>query len=165
MLHTAISICVGIVGGYLGMKSRIPAGTLLGATIAVILYRMLLNSDWKLPEQFGFILQVMVGVLIAVSYDSALLRKLLSLWGPILISCTVLICAGLALAVIFHKMGWLDLPTAYIATSPGAMNVLVTMSGDFKADVALVASFHFVRIFIINLTAPLIFKLLYMHAQ
>ncbi len=164
-MHLLISLCVGLAGGYLGMKARIPAGSLIGATVAVILYRMFLDSDWELPKQYGFVLQVMVGVLIAVSYDSHLLGKLLSLWGPILISCTVLICAGLVIAVIFHKMGYLDLPTAYIATSPGAMNVLVAMSGDFNADVALVASFHFVRIFIINMSAPLIFKLLHMHAQ
>ncbi len=164
-MHFLISLCVGLAGGYLGMKARIPAGTLIGATVAVLLYRMFLNSGWKLPEHFDFVLQVLVGVLIAVAYDSSLLRKLLSLWMPILVSCTVLICAGLVMAVIFYKMGYLDLPTAYISTSPGAMNVLVSMSGDFRADVALVASFHFVRVLIINLTAPFIFKLLYMQAQ
>jgi uncharacterized membrane protein AbrB (regulator of aidB expression) len=48
--------------------------------------------------------------------------------------------------------------TAYIGTSPGAMSALIVLALDSGAQPMLVVCFHFVRVVLILLTAPLIFK-------
>lgn len=158
--HVLISVALGLMGGFLGYKTRLPMGSLLGSIIAVIAYRVGISQEWSMPRNYSMICQALVGVLIASSYNADFLKRLSGLWIPMLTSCVSLICIGLVLAVIYFKMGLMDFPTAYIATSPGAMNVLVSMSGEVNADILLVASFHFTRILLVNLTAPLLFKLM-----
>ena len=158
--HVFFSVALGLLGGYLGYKTRLPMGSLLGSILAVIAYRVLVSEEWVMPRGYSMICQALVGVLIASAYNADFLKRLSGLWVPMLTSCVSLICVGLILAVVFFKMGLMDFPTAYIATSPGAMNVLVAMSGELNADILLVASFHFTRILLVNLTAPLLFKIM-----
>jgi membrane AbrB-like protein len=105
-----------------------------------------------------FIAQVLLGMVIAQACDRELARRVATLMWPMILSCVVLILAGLLMSYLFYRYGIIDFPTAYIAGSPGAMHVLVAMRGDMKADVALVAAFHSVRLIIVSVTAPLIFK-------
>jgi membrane AbrB-like protein len=103
---------------------------------------------------------VFLGVLIALTYSPGMFRMLGSLLMPMLLSTVILIICGLFTAIIFAKWWPIDLPTAYIATSPGGMSALVPMAVDINVNAALIASFHFFRIFLVVLTAPLIFKIM-----
>ena len=77
---------------------------------------------------------------------------------PVIISCVVLVGAGVLMALIFTRLGMLDMGTAYLGTSPGAMSALIVMALDSGAQPMLVVCFHFVRVVFVILTAPLIFK-------
>jgi membrane AbrB-like protein len=127
-MNLFLSFLAACVGGFVGYKTRFPAG------------------------------EVLIGMVLAEACDRELARKVAELMWPMLISCSVLILAGLCTSYFFYRAGYVDFPTAYIAGSPGAMQVLVAMSGDMKADVALVAAFHSVRLIIVSVSAPLIFK-------
>ena len=70
----------------------------------------------------------------------------------------VLVATGALLAVIFTKLGILDMGTAYLGTSPGAMSALVVLALDNPGQPMLVVCFHFFRVIFVILTAPLIFK-------
>lgn len=153
-----ISFLFACGGGYLGLKSRVPAGVMLGATLGVLGYRYLVSRQIQMPPYIMFMAQVLLGMAIAEACDRELARRVVSLLWPMLISCAVLILAGLCTSYVFYRAGYIDFPTAYIAGSPGAMQVLVAMSGDMKADVALVAAFHTVRLLIVSISAPLIFR-------
>ncbi len=157
-MNLFLSFIAACIGGFLGFKSRFPAGAMLGAALGVLAYRYLASQQVHMPKYIIFMAQVLIGMVIAEACDRELLRKLAELMWPMLISCTVLILAGLCTSYAFYRLGYIDFPTAYIAGSPGAMQVLVAMSGDMKADVALVAAFHSVRLIIVSVTAPLIFK-------
>lgn len=158
-MQLLFSFLAACIGGYLGLKSRFPAGVMLGATAGVLLYRYGADKVVHMPGYVLFLAQVLIGMVIAEACDRELWQRLLALTGPMIFSCLTLIVAGLAASYTLYRMGYVDFPTAYIAGSPGAMHVLVAMSSDMKADVALVAAFHSVRLIIVSCTAPLIFKL------
>lgn len=153
-----IYLAIGCVGGLLGYYSRLPAGTLLGTVLAVIIFKIALNVSWQTPKTYGFFCQVLLGVLIGLTFQPCLLRIMASLWAPMMISTAALIACGMATAYIFAKWWPIDLPTAYIATSPGGMVALVPMAVDIHVNAALIASFHFLRIFTVVSTAPFLFK-------
>ncbi len=155
-----IYLLVGFVGGYLGMKTRLPAGTILGAVLAVIALKLIVNTSWSTPKSYGFICQVFLGVLIALTYQPGMFKVLGSLAVPMFISTFLLVLCGFAFALVLAKYWPLDLPTAYIATSPGGMSALVPMAVDIEVNAALIAYFHFFRIFFVVVTAPFIFKLM-----
>jgi len=158
MSDLLLSFFAALAGGYVGFKSRIPSGVMLGATCGVLLCRALTSRHVHVPSYVLFIAQVLLGMVIAEACDRELARRMATLMWPMIISCMVLILAGLCTSYAYYRFGIIDFPTAYIAGSPGAMHVMVAISGDMKADLALVAAFHSVRLVIVSLTAPLIFK-------
>ena len=149
---------VGTLGGFCGSKLKIPAGTLVGAMLAVILTKMVLKSYWEIPKEFTFVIQILLGVMVGTTYNPAIVKVLSKIVIPVVLSTVVLIGIGIILSLIFTKLGFLDIGTAYLGTSPGAMSALIPLAFDSQADATLVVCFHFFRVVFIVLTAPIIFK-------
>jgi len=76
------------------------------------------------------------------------------------LSTITLMVTGLMISVILARFGFLDIPTAYIATSPGAMSTLIGLAIERGADTTLVVAFHVFRLTFVNVTAPFVFALL-----
>ena len=149
---------LGLVGGALGAKLKIPAGALIGAMLTIIVFKMALKMHWEIPKGFTFALQVFLGIMVGASFQPELLHIMKKVALPVIISCVVLVGTGILMAVIFTRLGLLDVGTAYLGTSPGAMSALTVMAFDSGAQPMLVVCFHFVRVVFVILTAPLIFK-------
>ena len=149
---------LGLVGGALGAKLKIPAGALIGAMLAIIMFKMTLKMHWEIPKGFTFGLQVFLGIMVGATFQPELLHIMKKIAVPVIISCVVLVGAGILMAVIFTRLGLLDIGSAYLGTSPGAMSALIVMALDSGAQPMLVVCFHFVRVVFVILTAPLIFK-------
>jgi len=161
VINISIYLTVGLVGGFLGLWSRLPAGTMLGAVLAVICFKLYMSGSWETPQSYGFFCQVLLGVLIALTYTPGMFKALGDLLLPMVLTTVLLMICGVFIALIIAKFWHLDLRTAYIATSPGGMSALVPMSADIKVNTALIACFHFFRIFLVVFTAPFIFKLIF----
>jgi membrane AbrB-like protein len=149
---------LGLVGGALGAKLKIPAGALIGAMLTIILFKMTMKMHWEIPKGFTFALQVFLGIMVGATFQPDLLHVMKKIALPVIISCVVLVGSGIIMAVIFAKLGLLDIGTAYLGTSPGAMSALIVMALDSGAQPMLVVCFHFFRVVFVILTAPLIFK-------
>ena len=149
---------LGLVGGALGAKLKIPAGALIGAMLTIILFKMTMKMHWEIPKGFTFALQVFLGIMVGATFQPELLHVMKKIALPVIISCVVLVGVGILMAAVFAKLGLLDFGTAYLGTSPGAMSALIVMALDSGAQPMLVVCFHFFRVVFVILTAPLIFK-------
>ena len=156
----AIYLVIGLAGGLVGEKLKIPAGALVGSMVAVILFKMFAQVSWPVPRSFNFVLQVFLGVMVAASFHPAMLESFSKIAVPVVVSTVVLVAAGVALSLIFTRLGLLDFPTAYLGTSPGGMGALIVLALDSNASPTIVTCFHFFRVVFIILTAPFVFKLL-----
>lgn len=151
-------IGLGLAGGFVGDRLKIPAGPLVGALIAVIAVKLILKSEWVAPRGFGFFLQVLLGVLVGASFKPSFLPTFYKLIVPIVLSSVILVITGVLIAVVFYKIGLLDLGTGYLGTSPGAMTVLVVLALDSHVNAMVITCFHLFRVIFVILTAPLILK-------
>jgi len=158
IVSLAIYLGVGALGAAIMSRFKIPAGAMLGAMVAVVLFKLLLQKSWPVPRNFGLVVQVLVGVMVGVSFHPDMIKTLGKIIIPVTSSTLVLVGAGFLLALIYAKTGMLDMNTAYLGTSPGAMAALVFMAIETQSNATVVATFHFFRIFFIVLTAPLLFK-------
>jgi membrane AbrB-like protein len=147
-----------LIGGLIGAKLKIPAGTLVGAMLTIVLFKMFTKLHWEIPRNFNFILQVFLGIAVGASFQPALIQVMKKIALPVVISCVVLVATGALLAVIFTRLGILDMGTAYLGTSPGAMSALIVLALDSPGQPMLVVCFHFFRVIFVILTAPLIFR-------
>jgi hypothetical protein len=155
-----IYLALGTLGGLLGSRLKITGGTILGAMLAVIIYKVLANKPWPVPKEYTLVVQILIGVMAGASYTPEIGRMLLKIAFPIIVSTLILVVAGFLMSLLLAKMGVLDAPTAYLGTSPGAMSALISLAADSEANPAVVAAFHFARVVFILVTAPLMFYLM-----
>jgi membrane AbrB-like protein len=153
-------IFVGFIGGFIGYRLKFTGGTLIGAMLAVILLNLIIGRNFKLPSNFTFVTQVLIGITVGASFSKEISRILLPILLPVLISTLVLFSAGIIVSIVLVKIGLLDPDTAFFSTSPGAMGVLLGLAGETDANLSVVVCFHLFRIFFIILTAPFAFRFL-----
>lgn len=158
-----IYLLVGTVGGLCGSRLKLPAGSLVGAMIAVMLFKLLVRTDWSIPREANFIFQVALGVMVGAAFQPSMLPMLKTVFVPILASTLTLVGTGLILTFVFIQLNIFDGPTAYLCTSPGAMSGIIVLALDSNANPPLVVSFHFFRVVFVLLTAPLILKFFSSH--
>ena len=132
-------IGLAIVGGALGAKLKIPAGALIGAMLAIIVFKMTMKMHWEIPRGFSFALQIFVGMMVGTTFQPEMLQVMKKIALPVIISCVVLVGVGAIMAIIFTRMGLLDMGTAYIGTSPGAMSALIVLALDSGARAVMLA--------------------------
>lgn len=157
-----VYLFVGTLGGLFGARLKIPAGSLIGAMMAVIIFKLVVKSVWPIPKDVSFIFQVALGVMVGAAFQPAMLPHLKKLYIPILTSTVTLVGVGLILSIIFTRLQILDGTTAYLGTSPGAMSGILVLAFEGGANLPIVVSFHFFRVVFVLLTAPLVLKLLSM---
>jgi len=161
LISLPIFLAVGTLGGYLGTKLKIPAGALIGSLLAVICFKLISRVDWNVPKTFTFVLQVFLGIMVGASFQPGMLKVMGRVVFPVITSTLLLVGTGLLLSMVFTRMGLLDMGTAYLATSPGAMSALLGVALDSGKDAAVITCFHFFRVVFIILTMPLIYKYLF----
>ena len=151
-------VVVGLVGGFLGVKLKIPAGSMVGAMLAIIIVKIILKSEWALPKNIIFLLQVAIGIMVGTTFKPSLLPVFQKIAIPVVASTVILIATGILIAVVFSKLGVLDMTTGYLGTSPGAMTVLVALSFEHNVNAMVVTSFHLFRVIFVVLSVPFISK-------
>jgi len=105
--------------------------------------------------------KVFIGIMVGASFQPGMLQVMGRVFFPVITSTLLLVGTGLLLSMVFTRMGLLDMGTAYLATSPGAMNALLVVALDSGKDTAVITCFHFFRVVFIILTMPLIYKYLF----
>ena len=149
---------LGIVGGLIGSRLKIPAGSLIVAMLTIIAFKLITKLHWEMPKRFNLVLQIALGIMVGSSFQPAMLPVLKKLIFPILTSTVTLVGVGVLLAIVFTRMEILDAPAAYLGTSPGAMSALIVLAFESGASATLVVCFHFFRVVFVILTAPLLLK-------
>lgn len=158
--NLALYVFVGLLGGFVGQKFKIPAGALIGAMLAVIAIKLILRSEWELPRNVVFLLQVAVGIMVGAQFHPSLLPTFYKIIVPVILSCIILVLTGLLIAFLFTKLGILDIGTGYLGTSPGAMTILIVLALENNVNATVITCFHLFRVIFVILTAPLILKLI-----
>jgi len=159
-MNNILVLLVGTAGGLIGWRLKIAGGIILGSMSSVIIFKLLFQSSMEIPQELSFFIQVLIGVMVASSFKPEIIQNLKIMTWPIILSTFILVASGLVTAIILAMLKLLDAPTAYIATSPGAMPALIGLAIDSSANPTVVVAFHVFRLAFVNLTAPLIFSLM-----
>ena len=155
-----IYLCVGTAGGYLGERLRLPAGAMIGSMLAVILFKLVAQTTWDVPPAFRFVAQVLLGIMVGAAFLPEMLKFIGKAAFPIVLSTLVLVAVGIGLSILLTRLGYVEMTTAYLSTSPGAMNAILCMGMVNELNGPMILSFHFFRVVFVNLTAPLVLKYL-----
>ena len=128
-----------------------------GAIIAVILLKSFSSlPQAAFPRPFQFCIYAGLGVLVGNMYRPEMLLAVRDTW-PVLVISTLLVL----IAIFVVKFGNLDVTSAYLATSPGGLNVVVGLAADMGPNAPIVLAYQMVRLYTIILTVPLAARILH----
>ena len=134
---------------------HLPAALLLGPMAAAVL--LAINGKAvHLPGPAMHLAQGMVGLMIATILPASMLTEIAAKW-PIVVAGTLsTIIASSALGWGLARTGLLPGTTAIWGSAPGAASVMTILSGDYGADVRLVAFMQYLRVACVALAATLV---------
>lgn len=150
----------GIVGFAIAKLLRIPAYALVGPMVLSAIVHAAGITHSRPPIWLVAAAQLIVGAMVGTRFDGV---------SPRMVGKSVLLAAFatavlLALAAAFGQAveSTLGIPfsAALLAFSPGGLAEMSLIALSLQVDAAYVSSHHIVRIFIIVLAAPIVFRLL-----
>ncbi len=145
LMDILLTLAIGSLGGYLGYKSKIPAGSLIGALLATIVWQ-LATGRAEAPAFYKTTAQIIAGVFIGMQLASCSLRNLLTLYKPILVTLLGMFCINLISGFLIYWTSALDLKTALFATTPGGVAEMTIIGEQMGADAIQVSMLQFARL-------------------
>jgi hypothetical protein len=143
---------VGTIGALVLRRLRIPAGTLIGALVAVMILNSVQSSPITYPEDLRVFVQIFSGLVIGTRFTRGDIKTLRTMGFPIIILVVVLLSTNLLFAFIMHHFTTLSFMTSFFACAPGGVSDLALVATDFGAvmeHVALLQLFRLVTVIIV----------------
>lgn len=154
----ALTLLVAAIGGYIGIRLKMPAGALVGAMLAVAISNLGFGFSGVIPTNFRTVAQIVVGGILGLSITRQTVAELRTIALPVAVLVFSMIGLSLVAGFILAKVtGW-DMATAFFSSSPGGMTEMTLASMSFGADTPKVALLQLVRMISVISLMPLILK-------
>jgi hypothetical protein len=153
-LNYLVSIIIATIGALVGVRFRIPAGTMLIPAILAALAGILGIPAAPWPPLVMASAYFVLGLQIGGNFDAAVVAQLRRLGWFILLSNLFLLGVSAFLAVCLMPLLRIDLLSAYLAATPGGLDSVAAMATDLKADAALILAVHSLRLISVLVIGP-----------
>jgi len=154
-----LAVC-GVIGFFLARKLRLPAASLIGPMLLSACVHLTGWTAAKPPLELVALAQIVVGTAIGCRFAGAraalILRVLIGAAG----GTVVLMLASVGFALAVGEISGLSPQAIILAYSPGGLAEMSLIAIAIGADSAFVATHHIVRVLLIMMSAPAIFRLL-----
>lgn len=130
----------------------VPGAALLGPLVVGIAFA-LAGTDLKLKPGALWIVQAVLGSMVAAVLSPQLLRLLADHWVVILAVNAASILAATAVSLMLTRAGWLPGQTAIWGLSPGAASTMMLLGEERGEDPRVIATMQYLRIVIVALVA------------
>ena len=114
----------------------------------------------KPPNVVRSLALVGIGTLVGTSFGPDTVAALATRSLPILTATAGAVTAGLALAFLVSRWLKVDMPTAFLACSPGGMSQMIIIADELGANTLVVCLFQLARRISVVVMLPVLFRLL-----
>lgn len=159
-MNLLLTAAAALAGALVLEAVRMPSGALVGAVLGVAAVNLAGHTAYALPAAPRFAAFVLLGWAIGTGVTSETLTVLRGSVLPLVFVVVALIALGGAVSAVAVAAGWMDVTTAYLAASPGALSQMSALAQDLKADAALVAAVHTVRVVAVVVVSPIVARFL-----
>lgn len=157
-LDYAAFLACALAGSWAGQRARLPAGSLLGP---MVLSAILHVGHWvEVPPPTLLVIgaQVVLGTVIGCRFLGARLRELAVDLVLGLVSTLSMLAATIGFAALVGWLTGIDIAAAFLAYSPGGLTEMSLLALAMQQDVAYVSVSHIIRILMVIVVAPLMFR-------
>lgn len=158
LVRYGLAVFVAVVGGWLGVRLRLPAGSLVGAMLLGLVPGLIGIGPIAWP---GFVLSgayLLLGSRVGSRFDRSIIRRLWTLlpFALAFVTGLIIICGGIGW--VLHLTTDLDVLTSLLATSPGGIDAATIAALDTGANVTMVASIQMMRLLLMVMVGPIIIR-------
>jgi len=152
-----LTICVAFLGAFLGLKLRIPAGTLVGSMLAVAVFNVVFEAAY-MPSDLKVFTQIATGTYIGAKLSKADIINLKYILKPAIILSAIMLLFTVAMGMLICVTSDLSAPTALFSMAPASIADMTLASMDFEdAEPVVVALIQTLRVvFSLCILPPLI---------
>ena len=152
-----LTVCVAFLGGYLGLRYKVPAGALVGAMIATLLFNVFFEMAY-MPRGLKFYTQIATGAYVGAKISRSDARDLRKVLWPAVILATVMLVFTVSIGRLLCAISPLTVSTALFCMAPGGTTDMTLASMDFQdAEPSMVELIQTLRVvFTILLMPPII---------
>lgn len=154
-----VLIFLGIIGGRIAKKLKVPAGSMLGSIFVMIIYNYFFK-EIILSSNFRILVQILTGAYIGSKIQSKDIKEFRYILKPALIILLTMVFLNLIMVFFMLKFTDIDFVTAVFATSPGGLSDMAIIAYDFGADVGKITILQLVRLLSVIIIIPSIIQIL-----
>lgn len=158
MSHILYTIILALIGGFIGDKTKIPAGSLLGAMVFVGAANVI-GLKPELPKSFNTITQIALGGFLGLSVTKEVAVGLKNYIIPSLLVVVFLAVFGIITGVIVSKITGTELYTSLFGSVPGGMQEMIVLSESYNVNHPAVVVFQTVRRVLIVILYPIMVQI------
>lgn len=144
-LDVLLTLTVGLAGGLVAHRCRLPGGTIIGALVAVAVLHVAVAGLNPLGPAFRTAAQIAIGGAIGATLTRSPLKAVFHVLGPALLVIGILLGTSIGLAFAMAALTDLPLVTALFALAPGGASDMAAAALQLDADVGAIAAIHVVR--------------------
>ena len=156
--ESAALLAAGIVGGFLLNRTGMPGGIMIGALAMTGVLYLSGAVDGALPRPVMIPFVVALGAVAGARFRPGDLPIIKSLAIPALVAFAITIVITMGSALLVSLLVGVELLQVFLAFAPGAVDALVIVAFALDADPAYVVAHHVVRIVLLALALPFVFR-------
>jgi membrane AbrB-like protein len=154
MISMLIALCLGVVGGLLAVRIRVPTGDMVGPILLVGGANLLGADLGPLPPAFRQAAMLLIGTAVGAQVTANSLRQLRQVLLPAAAMIATLIGTGLLLGWALSEVTPLDPVTALLCGVPGGASTMPIIAHDLGGDIRLVAALQLTRQLVMLVIIP-----------
>lgn len=148
-----ITVLIGILGAYLFLKMRVPAGAMVGAIIFVGAFQIFSGSGY-FPKIIKVAVQAIAGGFIGQRIAASDIKQLRLILKPSIQLFLGIVIMSVCTGLLIHHLAPVDIQTALLSAMPGGVTDIALISSDLGADPAQSTALQLVRYLIAILILP-----------
>ena len=152
----AVLIACGVAGAVVGRLLRLPASFMMGPMLMSAIAHLAGLTNSRPPGELVAAAQIVVGCGIGCRFVGAALDQLHKEVSASVGAAVILIACAVAFAEITHALTGLNLDATVLSYAPGGFAEMSLIGLALGVEVAMVATHHLFRLFLIILTSPFI---------
>ena len=154
----AILVACGIVGATVARLLRLPASFMMGPMILSAIAHLSGLTDSKPPGELVAAAQVVVGAGIGCRFVGAAIDKLHKEMAASIGAAFIMILCAVIFAKVSVAVTGLNLDATVLSYAPGGFAEMSLIGLALGIEIAMVATHHLFRLFLILLASPLVFR-------
>jgi uncharacterized protein len=155
----ALLAAAALIGSAVGLALRLPAPTLLGPMILSAALHLTAVTQSSPPVEVVILAQVVLGTVLGCRFIGIQARALVPAMGLSLGATLVMLALAVGFALGLQRLTGFGVDQVLLAYAPGGLTEMSLVALALHAEVAFVAAHHVMRILLVIVAAPLIFRL------